>query len=79
MTVLLILTILILTGIALWQITKIFELSQPKKENTQVADDDDNRWNGQLMFAFLIFIHYFYYCIFPFFIQNLNPKRFTIC
>jgi cytochrome c oxidase subunit 2 len=25
--------------------------------NTQVADDDDNRWNGQLMFAFLIFIY----------------------
>jgi cytochrome c oxidase subunit 2 len=29
----------------------------PKKLNTQVADDDDNRWNGQLMFAFLIFIY----------------------
>jgi cytochrome c oxidase subunit 2 len=46
-----------LVAISIWQITKIFELSQPKKENTQVADDDDNRWNGQLMFAFLIFIY----------------------
>lgn len=57
MTILLTLTVLALIAIAIWQITKIFELSQPKKENTQVADDDDNRWNGQLMFAFLIFIY----------------------
>ena len=57
MTILLTLTVLALIAIALWQITKIFELSQPKKTNRQVADDDDNRWNGQLMFAFLIFIY----------------------
>ena len=57
MTILLTLTVLALIAIALWQITKIFELSQPKKINTQIADDDDNRWNGQLMFAFLIFIY----------------------
>ena len=57
MTILLTLTVLALISIALWQITNIFELSQPKKTNTQVADDDDNRWNGQLMFAFLIFIY----------------------
>lgn len=57
MTTLLTLTVLALIAIAIWQITKIFQLSQPKKVNTQVADDDDNRWNGQLMFAFLIFIY----------------------
>tara|TARA_B100001175_G_C19512550_1_gene644861 strand:+ start:1517 stop:2581 length:1065 start_codon:yes stop_codon:yes gene_type:complete len=57
MTILLILTVLALIAIAIWQITKIFELSQPKKIKTQVADDDDNRWNGQLMFAFLIFLY----------------------
>ena len=57
MTILLTFTVLALISIALWQITKIFELSQPKKKNNQVADDDDNRWNGQLMFAFLIFIY----------------------
>ena len=57
MTILLTLTVLVLIAIAIWQITKIFELSKPKKKNTQVADDDDNRWNGQLMFAFLIFIY----------------------
>ena len=57
MTILLTLVVVVLVAISIWQITKIFELSQPKKENTQVADDDDNRWNGQLMFAFLIFIY----------------------
>ena len=57
MTILLTLTVLALIAMAIWQITKIFELSQPKKKNTQVANDDDNRWNGQLMFAFLIFIY----------------------
>ena len=57
MTILLALSVLVLIAIAIWQITKIFELSKPKKKNTQVADDDDNRWNGQLMFAFLIFIY----------------------
>ena len=57
MTILLTLTVLALIAISIWQITKIFELSQSKKNNTQVADDDDNRWNGQLMFAFLIFIY----------------------
>ena len=59
MTVLLILTILILTGIALWQITKIFELSQlgQKKDNSQIATEKDNDLNGKLMFAFLVFIY----------------------
>ena len=57
MTILLTLTVLVLISISIWQITKIFELSQPKKVNTQVADDNDNQWNGQLMFAFLIFIY----------------------
>ena len=51
------LTILVLIGISVWQIAKIFELSQSKKENTQVANDNDNRYNGQLMFAFLLFIY----------------------
>ena len=59
MTVRLILTILILTGIALWQITKIFELSQlgQKKDNSQIATEKDNDLNGKLMFAFLVFIY----------------------
>lgn len=57
MTIVLSLTILVLIGISVWQIAKIFELSQAKKENTQIANDNDNRYNGQLMFAFLLFIY----------------------
>ena len=43
MTLLLTLTILILTGIALWQITKIFELYQlgRKKDDSQIATEKD--------------------------------------
>ena len=57
MTIFLIITVLVLVAISIWQITKIFELSQSKKVNTQVADDGDNQWNGQLMVAFMIFIY----------------------
>ena len=57
MTIALSLTILVLIGISVWQIAKIFELSQGKKENTQIANNNDNRYNGQLMFAFLLFIY----------------------
>ena len=59
MTTLLILTVLVLVAIAIWQIGKIFELSQMGKEtsNAQVANDEDNRTNGYLLFGFLIFIY----------------------
>ncbi|MAC63094.1 MAG: cytochrome C oxidase subunit II [Flavobacteriaceae bacterium] len=53
----LIFSVLILISIAIWQVTKIFELSQGKKVYTQVADDSDNNWNGKLMFGFLFFIY----------------------
>ena len=57
MTNFFIFTALILIAISVWQITKIFELSQTKKTNNQVADDKDNDFNGKMMFAFLIFIY----------------------
>jgi len=59
MTLLLTLAILILTGVAFWQITKIFELSQigRKKDDSQIATEKDNDLNGKLMFAFLVFIY----------------------
>ena len=57
MNVILIFSVLILISIAIWQVTKIFELSQGKKAYTQVADDSDNNWNGKLMFGFLFFIY----------------------
>ena len=59
MTTLLILTVLVLVAIAIWQIGKIFELSQMGKDRStsEIADDSDNRTNGYLLFGFLIFIY----------------------
>jgi len=57
MTTLLILIVLVLVAIAIWQMTKIFELSKLKTEDSQVATDKDNKYNGYLLFAFLIFIY----------------------
>lgn len=60
MTALLTISVLVLVAIAIWQMTKIFELSQVKSKSDdrgEVASDEDNRSNGYLMFAFLIFIY----------------------
>ncbi|XLS29801.1 cytochrome c oxidase subunit II [Flavobacteriaceae bacterium M23B6Z8] len=57
-TALLIIIVLVLVFIAIWQMTKIFELSQPKTDETsEIANDKDNNRNGYLMFGFLIFIY----------------------
>src|SRR5690606_35869802 len=56
-TALLTLVVLVLVAIAIWQMTKIFELSQIRTENSQIANEEDNKLNGYLMFAFLIFIY----------------------
>lgn len=59
MTSLLVLLVLVLLSIALWQLTKIFDLTQVGKQSddTQVANDNDNRVNGYLSFGFLAFIY----------------------
>ena len=60
MTTPLILAVLVLVAIAVWQLAKIFELSQlttGKKSNATIADDEDNKYNGYLLFAFLVFIY----------------------
>lgn len=59
MTTLLVLIVVVLLAVALWQLTKIFDLTQVGKNvnDTQVADDNDNKLNGYLMFGFLLFIY----------------------
>jgi cytochrome c oxidase subunit 2 len=59
MTSFLVLFILVLLSIAIWQLTKIFYLTQigQSSDNTQIANDNDNKVNGYLMFAFLVFIY----------------------
>jgi len=48
MTSLLVIIVLVLLSIALWQLTKIFDLTQVGKESdsTQVANDGDNNTQG---------------------------------
>lgn len=59
MTTLLIFIIVLFVAIALWQMVKIFDLSQAGKTepNNQVATDKDNKFNGYMMIGFLIFIY----------------------
>lgn len=59
MTTLLVLIVVVLLAVALWQLTKIFHLTQVGKyvNDTQVANDNDNKVNGYLMFGFLMFIY----------------------
>lgn len=57
MTALLTIIVLVFILVAIWQMIKIFDLAQTKNENTQVANDKDNRINGYLMMGFLAFIY----------------------
>ncbi len=59
MTSLLVLVVLVFVSVAIWQLTKIFDLTQigGDADNSQVANDNDNNVNGYLMFAFLVFIY----------------------
>ena len=61
MTSFLVFTVLVLIGIAVWQLTKIYDLTQigNPSENSEIANDKDNSVNGYLMFAFVGFIYVF--------------------
>ncbi|MBO3115545.1 cytochrome c oxidase subunit II [Winogradskyella sp. DF17] len=57
MTALLTIIIVLFVAVAMWQMVKIFDLSQVGASNNQIADDKDNRVNGYLMLGFLVFIY----------------------
>ena len=61
MTSLLVIIVLVLLAVALWQLTKIFDLTQvgSESDSSQVANDNDNNVQGYLMFGFLAFIYIF--------------------
>ena len=61
MTSLLVIIVLVLLAVALWQLTKIFDLTQvgSNSDNSEVATDDDNNVQGYIMFAFLAFLYIF--------------------
>ena len=70
MTVFLVLIVIILFSVALWQMSKIYKLSQPVKregEVSEVANNKDNSINAKLMLMFLIFLYFLMgYCFWHF-------------
>jgi cytochrome c oxidase subunit 2 len=61
MTSLLVIIVVVLLAVALWQLTKIFHLTQvgSVSDDSQVATDNDNNVQGYIMFGFLAFIYIF--------------------
>jgi cytochrome c oxidase subunit 2 len=61
MTSLLVIIVLILLSVAIWQLTKIFNLTQARHyvDDSQIANDRDNNIQGYLSFAFLGFLYLF--------------------
>lgn len=61
MTTLLVLIVLVLLSVAIWQMTKIFDLTQvgTANDDSQIATDNDNNVQGYLMFGFLGFLYIF--------------------
>jgi hypothetical protein len=57
--------VLVLLAVALWQLTKIFDLTQvgSNPDSSEIATDDDNN-QGYLMFGFLAFLYIFQYGFF---------------
>ncbi|WP_414000068.1 cytochrome c oxidase subunit II [Flavobacterium sp. W1B] len=61
MTSLLVIIVLVLLAVALWQLTKIFDLTQvgSNTDCSEIATDKDNNVQGYLMFGFLAFLYIF--------------------
>jgi cytochrome c oxidase subunit 2 len=59
MTAILTILVLVFILVAIWQMIKIFDLTQSSDAtgDTQVANDSDNKVNGYIMLAFLAFIY----------------------
>ena len=58
MTAFLVILVIILFGVAVWQMNKVFQLSQPApSEDSEVASDNDNNIQGYLMLAFVFFLY----------------------
>jgi cytochrome c oxidase subunit 2 len=59
MTAFLVVLVIILFGVTVWQMNKIFQMSKttPDGDNSEIANDKDNNVNGYLMLGFVIFIY----------------------
>ena len=59
MTALLSIIVIVFIAVAIWQLIKIFDLAQASAstDNSEVANDNDNKIQGYLMLGFLAFIY----------------------
>ncbi len=64
MTAFLVILVIILFGVAVWQMNKVFQLSKPaQSEDSEVASDNDNNTQGYMMLGFVLFLYGFLaYC-----------------
>ena len=59
MTVFLNIVVVLLIAISLWQLSKVLKIYRASKEDDFVANDKDNKMQGFLMLAFVIFLFAF--------------------
>ena len=58
MTAFLVILVIILLGVAVWQMNKVFQLSSPaQSEDSEVASDNDNNTQGYMLLGFVLFIY----------------------
>lgn len=59
MTALLVVLVILLFSVSLWQVNKLYLLSKQggSEEHSEIATDKDNKHNGYLMIAFVLFIY----------------------
>ena len=58
MTAFLVILVIILLGVAVWQMNKVFQLSKPaQSEDSEVASDNDNNTQGYMLLGFVLFIY----------------------
>ena len=75
MTVFLVILVILLFGIAVWQMNRIFQLAQRKTVgHADIATDKDNNQQGYLMIGFLIFIYALTILTFWFWYDTLLPE-----
>src|SRR5690554_460622 len=75
MTAFLIILVIILLGISVWQLNKIFQLAKIKSVgHADIASDKDNNSQGYLMLAFCIFIYGLTALSFWFWYDTLLPE-----
>lgn len=74
MTAFLVVLVIILFGISVWQMNRIFQLAKVKPSvHSEIASDKDNNLNGYLMLGFLAFLYIFTILIFWFWGDVLLP------